>query len=131
MRRGRHRMLNEQTIAHSPHERSGPGHHAQECREHQSVFHRGLPMLVRYKLLMPLEIAFHNSSSLGLKTVIAIIAITTSTPTKIAYSVVPWPRSSDSFAHIRMRALCNAHCPRTTASRALARILESVPFAET
>lgn len=49
---------------------------------------------------MPSAIAFQSSSSLGLKTVIAIIAMTTRIPTKIAYSVVPWPPVSDSFAYV-------------------------------
>ena len=44
-----------------------------------------------YRPLMPWAIASHSPCSLGRNTTIASIAITTSTPTKIAYSVVPWP----------------------------------------
>lgn len=85
-------MLDEEAVAHSAHERPDTGHHPQERREHQRVFHRGLPALIRYKLLMPLEIAFHNSSSLGLKTVIAIIAITTSTQITLRWRTRSYPR---------------------------------------
>ena len=42
-----------------------------------------------YKPLMPSAIAVHNSCKRGLNSIIAKIAITTSTPTRMAYSVVP------------------------------------------
>ncbi len=43
---------------------------------------------------MPSEMAVHNSLTLSRNAMIAMIAMTTSTPTKIAYSVVPCARSS-------------------------------------
>ena len=47
---------------------------------------------------MPLAIASQSSWILGLNTVIARMAITTRTPTRIAYSVVPCPFLHASFA---------------------------------
>ena len=57
-----------------------------------------------YRLLMPSLIAFHRSWTLPLNATMAIIAITTSTPTKMAYSVVPCALSSRSSSSARWRA---------------------------
>ena len=89
MRCRHHGMANEDPLIEDAHELGCTCRHCEQCGEHDGVFGGGLPRFVRYKLFMPSDIAFHSSSSLGLKTVIAIIAMTTSTPTKIAYSVVP------------------------------------------
>lgn len=71
--------------------RQGPQryHHAHERTEHDSVLDRSLTALIRYKLLMPSAMAFHSSWSFGRNSVMAMMAITTRTPTKMAYSVVP------------------------------------------
>jgi len=50
--------------------------------------------LSAHRELIPDVIASQSSEILPLKATIATIAITTSTPTKIAYSVVPCPDSS-------------------------------------
>lgn len=107
-------MLHEQTIVKRTHQSTDACKHAEERREDNGVLNRRLTGIVRYKLFIPLDIASQSSCNLGLKTVIAIIAITTSTPTKIAYSVVPWPCSSDSFAWILAHAFWDAVRVRST-----------------
>ncbi len=57
--------------------------------ENNGIFRTRLSRIIGYKLLIPSEIEFHNSSSLGLKMTMASMAITTNTPTSMAYSVVP------------------------------------------
>lgn len=86
---GGHGMMHEYPLIQHPHQSTDAHQHAKQRREHNGVFDARLPALIRYKPFIPLDIASQSSCSFGLKTVIAIIAITTSTPTKIAYSVVP------------------------------------------
>ncbi len=66
----------------------------QETGCHDGEFDGRLPTVVSslpQRLFIPSAIAFQSSWSRGLNTVIANIAITTRTPTRIAYSVVPCP----------------------------------------
>ena len=65
------------------------------------------------RLLIPSAISLQRLSSLPLKRRTAAMAITTSTPTKMAYSVVPWPSSSSKrCATFRNRS---SRCSRATA----------------
>lgn len=43
-------MLHEQAISQSSHERTHRTYHGQKCCEHDGVFHRGLPALIRCQL---------------------------------------------------------------------------------
>lgn len=68
-----------------------------EGSDYYRIFDGGLAHLIAhhahaqgiYSPCIPLEIASQSSSIFGLNTVIARIAMTTRTPTRIAYSVVP------------------------------------------
>ena len=62
---------------------------AAEARRRRSVLACKPTGTIPYKLLMPEEIASHNSLTLSRNAMMATMAITTSTPTKMAYSVVP------------------------------------------
>lgn len=84
----RKRVLDEHArVKHAP-QRAKPHHNAKQSPQHHGVLHRGLTRIA-YRLLMPLAIASHSSWSLGRNSVMATMAITTKTPTKMAYSVVP------------------------------------------
>lgn len=77
---------------------------------------------------MPSDIAFHNSWSFGRNTVIARIAITTSTPTRMAYSVVPWPLVDLANLFARTDAAAIARLEPSTAH---ANVLDQTPIPTT
>lgn len=70
-------------------QRPQAGKHAQNPRQNHDVLYGGLTGIVDYKALIPFAIASQSSCSLGRKTEMAKMAITTKTPTRMAYSVVP------------------------------------------
>lgn len=90
-------MLRHQTRAERILQGGETGYHAQKPGENHDVLDRRLPRVAAYKALMPFAIASHSSCSFGRKTEMANMAITTNTPTKMAYSVVPCPREQASF----------------------------------
>lgn len=57
-----------------------PGDHdAEKSGCHHSVFHRALPSVIPYKLLIPEAMASQSSCNFGRNRVMAMMAITTST----------------------------------------------------
>ena len=87
---------------HAPH---GPSrqNHTDEGGCHNGILDRTLSA-VPYNPLIPLAMASQSSCNLGRNKVMAIMAMTTSTPTKMAYSVVPCPLASASFARAETKA---------------------------
>ena len=96
-------VLDEETPLEGAPHHGKRRHHGEKRSHYDGELDGRLPRLVltdRYKPFMPSAMAFHNSCSFGLNTMMANIAITTSTPTRIAYSVVPCP-----FVDLRMVAI--------------------------
>ena len=58
-----------------------------------------------YKPFIPWAMASHSSWSFGRNSAMAMIAITTRTPTRMAYSVVPWPAFECASSCIRVVVL--------------------------
>ena len=113
MRRNAKCMFDENPTLECMEQSGEPCKNNRERCHHHRIFNAGLPSLPQsaqahirqrpYRLFIPSAIEFQSSCKRGRKSAIAIIAMTTSTPTKIAYSVVPCPcSSSDPF---RRRAL--------------------------
>ena len=84
-------VLDEQPVAERMSERRERRYHCQEPRHDDGELDCGLTPLAPcdYRLFMPSDMASHSSCSFGRNTVMASIAMITSTPTKMAYSVVP------------------------------------------
>ena len=100
MRCRSHSMLGKKAVSEHVPQQGQRRHHGKKRRRHHGKFHRGLPRAPRfpYRLLMPFAMASHSSWIFGLNSAMATMAITTSTPTKMAYSVVPCPSACRSFA---------------------------------
>ena len=78
------------------------------------------------RLLIPSAISLQRLSSLPLKRRTAAMAMTTSTPTKMAYSVVPWPSSSSK----RCATFRNHSSRRSRTTAPTHEIRDRAPFSE-
>ena len=123
------RMLHEQAIGQGVPKHTKGNRDCEEPRHHHCELDSRLSRIPDdrpYKLLIPSEMAFHSSCSRGLNTVIASMAITTSTPTRIAYSVVPCPDCDLTKETMRD---CKPDHMRTDPRRTDSNVFDNTPIA--